>query len=119
MIGEGFNWEEIKVNGKRGRGLHEDIFIQQKNNRASAILIRQSVLEAAGLKKGDTCKLYCSGKTLFKLTKEKGEAAIGSNGGYARFGGKDAAIELKVKSGATEFEVLEAGEGSIVFRTVR
>lgn len=119
MIGEGFNWEEIKLTEKTGRRVHEDIFIAKKNDRAFAVQIRPSVLEEAGLKKGDSCKLYTSGKTIFMIKKEKGETLITSDSNYGRFGGRQAAIELKAKSGATEFEVLEAGEGSIVFRAVR
>lgn len=119
MIGEGFKWTEVELPKKQGRRTHQAIYIALRNDRANAIMIRPSVLEQAGLKRGDSCRLYASGATLFMIKKEKGEALITTTGGYGRFGGKDTAIELKVKSGATEFEVLEAGEGAIVFRTVR
>ena len=118
MIGEGFEWKEVKITGRTGRKTHGDIYIAQLNNRANAVMIRPSVLEEAGLAKGDSCKLYTSGKTIFMIKKEKGETRITSTGNCGRFGGRQAAIELKAKSGATEFEVLEAGEGSIVFSTV-
>ena len=120
---DGFEWEEIEVNNLSKRELHGDIYLYRKNGKANAMVVyvRKEFIESAGLVRGDKLQLMAQGKAIFMLKKSKvGTIEIHKpNGTYYVVGASDLGKKLEARAETTDFEVIEAVDGYIMFRPVR
>ena len=117
---DGFEWEEVAVDVMWSNRQHSDLYLYTSGHIKRS-WVKKCFVEQAGLVKGDMLQLFAQGSSIFMLKKSKtGNIKLGKESGqYQSVGGKDFHIKMFNRANATEFEVLEAADGYILFRPIR
>ena len=117
---DGFEWEEVRVLGAGGSRPHHELYLYT-DGKARRTYLKDYIVQLAGWEEGDKLQLYAQGTSIYMLKKSKiGVIKVGRKNGRNRtIGGSDFYIKLKERANTTEFEVIEAADGYVLFRPIR